>query len=92
MMEWSHRQLGRLIGVAFVLPAVYFGARGFIPRALWPRIVAMLGLGGAQGVVGWWMVKSGLEEKLLHKPSEPRVSPYRLATHVRSARADWSVL
>ena len=83
MMEWGHRQWGRMIGIAFVVPALYFGVRGKIPARLWPRVLTMLGLGGAQGAVGWWMVKSGLDEKLLHKPAEPRVSPYRLAAHVR---------
>ncbi len=82
MMEWGHRQWGRLIGLAFVGPAVVFAGRKMIPSALLPRVLGMLALGGAQGAVGWWMVKSGLEEKLLHNPAEPRVSPYRLAVHV----------
>lgn len=87
-MEWGHRNLGRLVGAAFAVPALYFAARGQLPRALWPRLAVMFALGGAQGAIGWWMVRSGLETELLHNPSQPRVSPYRLVTHVRCAGED----
>ena len=91
MMEWGHRMIGRMIGVSFAVPAAYFAMRGKLPRSLWPRLAAMFALGGAQGLIGWWMVKSGLEDELLHNPSQPRVSPYRLATHVRAIVAQCSM-
>jgi cytochrome c oxidase assembly protein subunit 15 len=78
---------GRALGVGFAIPAVYFAMRSKIPRFMYGRLAGMFALGGLQGVVGWWMVKSGLEEELLHKAHEPRVSPYRLATHVRHRAA-----
>ena len=59
--EYGHRQLGRVAGVAFTLPLMYFWARGRIPSHLKGRMLGLFGLGGAQGLVGWWMVKSGLE-------------------------------
>ncbi|KAJ6814313.1 cytochrome c oxidase assembly protein COX15 isoform X2 [Iris pallida] len=83
-MEYAHRMWGRGLGVMFALPCTYFLAKGFITRQLGLRLSALFALGGTQGLIGWWMVKSGLEEP----PSEyvqPRVSPYRLATHLVSA-------
>jgi cytochrome c oxidase assembly protein subunit 15 len=83
MMEWLHRFWGRAIGIAFAGPLAYFAVRKRIPHGLWPRLLTMLGLGAAQGGVGWWMVKSGLEhERFADEYSVPRVSPYRLTTHV----------
>lgn len=87
-MEWGHRTWGRLIGVAFAGPALYFALRGRLPRQLAPRILAMFSLGGAQGLVGWWMVKSGLEERS-DTYTVPRVSPYRLTAHVRAESRRW---
>ena len=49
--EYGHRMLGRFLGVAFVGPMAYFGMRGMIPKTLYPKLLALLGLGGAQ--VGW---------------------------------------
>ncbi|HEY5106168.1 MAG TPA: COX15/CtaA family protein [Caulobacteraceae bacterium] len=73
--EWAHRQLGRLVGVAFILPFVTFLNRSQMPRRLmWP-CAGLLGLGALQGLVGWWMVESGLEARVL-------VAPERLATHL----------
>jgi cytochrome c oxidase assembly protein subunit 15 len=87
MMEWLHRFWGRAIGIAFAGPLAYFAVRKRIPHGLWPRLLTMLGLGAAQGGVGWWMVKSGLEhERFADEYSVPRVSPYRLTTHVGSLR------
>jgi heme a synthase len=72
--EWAHRFLGRLIGAAFLVPFVVFWLAGYIPRALLPRLVGLFLLGGVQGAVGWYMVKSGLVERT-------DVSQYRLAAH-----------
>ena len=72
--EWTHRFLGRLIGVAFFVPFVAFWIAGYIPRALLPRLIGLFLLGGLQGAVGWYMVKSGLVART-------DVSQYRLAAH-----------
>jgi len=72
--EWAHRLLGRLIGVAFFVPFVVFWMAGYIPRPLRPKLIGLFLLGGLQGAVGWYMVKSGLVERT-------DVSQYRLAAH-----------
>ncbi|MGD9502499.1 MAG: COX15/CtaA family protein [Methyloceanibacter sp.] len=72
--EWAHRFLGRLIGVAFFVPFIAFWIAGYIPRALLPRLLGLFVLGGLQGALGWYMVKSGLTERT-------DVSQYRLAAH-----------
>lgn len=77
-IEYTHRLLGRLIGVAFLLPFAYFLLRRRIDRRLGLRLVAIFALGAAQGLLGWIMVKSGLAD-------EPRVSPYRLTAHLALA-------
>ena len=83
-MEYAHRMWGRVLGIAFGLPFMYYLARRQLPSALIRQLSVLFCLGGAQGFVGWWMVKSGLEEPAL--PYEtPRVSPYRLAAHLTSA-------
>lgn len=76
--EWAHRLMGRLIGFVVLLPLIYFVATRRIERRLVPKIVVMLVLGGLQGVVGWWMVASGLVNRI-------DVSQYRLATHLTLA-------
>ena len=73
--EWSHRFLGRLIGLAFFLPFVWFLVTRRVERALLPRLIGLFVLGGMQGVLGWWMVMSGLTERT-------EVSQYRLAAHL----------
>jgi len=73
--EWSHRLLGRFIGVAYLLPFLYFLWRGGLSGELKRRLWLIFGLGGLQGAVGWWMVASGLSERV-------EVSQYRLATHL----------
>lgn len=73
--EWFHRLLGRLIGVVFALPLVVFLVLRKIPRRLIARCVVLLALGGLQGLIGWWMVTSGLSERV-------DVAPERLATHL----------
>ncbi len=73
--EWSHRLLGRLIGAVFLIPLLAFWATGCIPRTLLPRLAGLFLLGGLQGAVGWYMVKSGLVDRM-------DVSQYRLAAHL----------
>lgn len=73
--EWSHRELGRAIGVAFALPLVFFWLTGRTTRKLLPHLIALLVLGGLQGLIGWWMVSSGVNSELTS------VAPYRLMTH-----------
>ncbi|KAK9839866.1 hypothetical protein WJX81_007327 [Elliptochloris bilobata] len=85
-VEYFHRMFGRAIGVVFVAPALFFAAKGWLRGPLAARVGLLFAAGGAQGLVGWWMVRSGLQE-----PSKawevPRVSPYRLAAHLTSAFA-----
>ncbi|MFW2829480.1 COX15/CtaA family protein [Sphingomonas sp. ID0503] len=76
--EYLHRLLGRLIGLVFALPLLWFWWRGAIPKGYGPRLVALLALGGLQGAIGWWMVASGLIDR-------PDVSHLRLATHLSAA-------
>tara|TARA_B110001452_G_C15233339_1_gene427085 strand:+ start:99 stop:1457 length:1359 start_codon:yes stop_codon:yes gene_type:complete len=92
--EWAHRMFGRTIGLIYGLPLAYFALRGQIPRSLAPTLGGLLLLGGSQGLVGWWMVKSGLDSKLVDEIDGgiPRVSPYRLATHLTCAFTIFSVL
>ena len=78
--EWAHRLLARAIGLAFALPLAWFWLRGAIPGGYKPRLLALLALGGMQGVVGWWMVSSGLS-------ADVKVSHFRLATHLLVALA-----
>jgi heme a synthase len=73
--EWAHRNLGRLIGIAFALPFLVFLARGCISRRLGLKLAGIFALGGLQGLVGWYMVSSGLTERI-------DVSHYRLALHL----------
>ncbi|KAJ3776627.1 COX15-CtaA-domain-containing protein [Lentinula raphanica] len=82
-MEWGHRVLGRLIGVAFVGPLVYFAVKKRISKPLAIRLSGLALLIGAQGGLGWYMVKSGLDDALMETPGAvPRVSQYRLAAHL----------
>lgn len=76
--EWAHRLLGRLIGLAFAVPLLWFAVRRAIPAGYGLRLVALLALGGLQGAIGWWMVVSGLSERT-------DVSHYRLAVHLLTA-------
>ena len=84
--EWSHRVLGRVVGIAFVLPLGYFALRKRLTPGLLSRSLGMSLLIGAQGALGWYMVKSGLEDSLMETPGAvPRVSQYRLAAHLGTA-------
>ena len=74
-MEYAHRLLGRLIGLFFGLPLVYFWIRGYLNRPLKKAMIIVLLLGIAQGFMGWYMVKSGLSK-------DPAVSHYRLTAHL----------
>ncbi|PWE18004.1 heme A synthase [Marinicauda salina] len=73
--EWGHRQLGRTLGLVFAVPFAIFLFRRRVPARLKPRLWILFGLGGLQGAIGWWMVSSGLADRL-------DVSQYRLATHL----------
>ena len=74
-LEFLHRLLGRMIGVVFLVPFVVFFARGYIKASEWLKYLLMFALGGMQGVLGWYMVKSGLVDV-------PHVSQYRLTAHL----------
>ena len=73
--EWVHRLLGRVIGLALLLPLIWFWIKGVIPRGYHMRLIALAALVGLQGTIGWWMVASGLSERT-------DVSHFRLATHL----------
>ena len=120
--EWGHRMLGRVVGMAFVLPWAYFSwfhrpaltaanatvfnspsstSLSLLPRTpilsaippnYQPRLALLFALGGTQGLVGWWMVRSGLGEDRRGDKKEIRVSPYRLAAHLGMAVGTYSLL
>ena len=77
--EWGHRQLGRLIGLVFFLPLVWFWARGVLTGKLALTLLAIGALGGLQGAIGWIMVASGLQ------PGMTAVAPIKLALHLTVA-------
>lgn len=85
LMEYAHRVWGRLIGIVFIVPYIWFLIRGAVRGALAWKLAGLLLLGAAQGVMGWVMVKSGLVE-------DPSVSPYRLAAHLLLAVALAAIL
>ncbi|HET9662231.1 MAG TPA: COX15/CtaA family protein [Thermomicrobiales bacterium] len=76
--EYLHRMIGRLIGMVFLLPFIYFLIRGYFNRPLLKRVLVLFALGGLQGLLGWYMVSSGLVDR-------PDVSQYRLAAHLMLA-------
>ena len=76
--EWAHRFLGRFVGFAFFVPLVFFWATRRIEPWLKPRLVVLFAMGGFQGAIGWWMVASGLVDRV-------DVSQYRLAVHLTVA-------
>lgn len=76
--EWGHRQLGRTLGLVYFAPFMFFLFTKQAPQRLLPRLWVLFGLGGLQGAIGWWMVSSGLVDRL-------DVSQYRLATHLSMA-------
>jgi cytochrome c oxidase assembly protein subunit 15 len=78
--EWAHRLLGRVIGAAFLLPLLWFLWKGWIEVGFLGRLWLIFGVGALQGFVGWWMVASGLADRV-------EVSQYRLAVHLTLACA-----
>lgn len=76
--EWAHRLLARGVGFLVAIPLAFFWLTGRLERRLKPRLVGLLALGGLQGFIGWWMVASGLSERV-------SVSQYRLAIHLTFA-------
>ena len=83
--EYFHRLLGRMIGVVFLLPLLWFWWRGRIHRPLALKLAGIFVLGGLQGAMGWYMVKSGLVD-------DPRVSQYRLTAHLGFALAIYAAM
>jgi len=85
-LEWTHRLWGRLIGLVFFVPLVWFWWTGRVDRKLQWRLASLFVLGGLQGLVGWFMVASGFEA------DSTAVSPYRLVLHLALALALYGVL
>lgn len=78
-MEYFHRMFGRAIGVVFVGPALFFAAKGWLRGPLAARVGLLFAAGGAQGLVGWWMVRSGLQARLAHITTPSHLSESRAA-------------
>ena len=85
MYEYLHRVLGRLIGVIFFVPMVYFAVKGRVRAGVMPKLWILFVMGGLQGLLGWYMVKSGLV-------NDPRVSQYRLTAHLGVAVAIYAYM
>ena len=83
--EYFHRLLGRIIGFVFLLPLLWFCWRRQIDRPLALKLASIFVLGGLQGAMGWYMVKSGLVD-------DPRVSQYRLTAHLGIALAIYAAM
>jgi cytochrome c oxidase assembly protein subunit 15 len=77
-LEYLHRLLGRVIGIVFLVPFLVFAVRGYVHKSDWPKYLVMFLLGGLQGLLGWYMVKSGLVDR-------PEDSQYRLTAHLVAA-------
>ena len=76
--EYGHRMFGRMIGLVFIIPFLWFWIKGRITKDLMPKLLIILALGAFQGFLGYWMVESGLVK-------DPDVSHYRLAAHLTTA-------
>ena len=85
MYEYLHRVLGRLIGILFFIPMVFFAVKGRVRAGVMPKLWLLFILGGLQGLLGWYMVKSGLVDN-------PRVSQYRLTAHLGLAVAIYAYM
>ena len=83
--EYGHRVLGRVIGMVYLLPLLFFLARGMVPKRWYAKLFGLFVLGGLQGLMGWYMVKSGLVDV-------PRVSQYRLTAHLGLALVIFSCM
>ena len=83
--EWLHRLWGRTIGIVYALPLLWFYIRKKIPKRYGAKLLGILALGGLQGVIGWWMVASGLVDR-------PSVSHFRLAAHLLLALLIFSAM
>jgi cytochrome c oxidase assembly protein subunit 15 len=83
--EWSHRLWGRLIGLVFFLPFLWFLIRGYLRKAWAPKLAAIFLLGALQGAVGWYMVASGFEDR-------DSVSQYRLVLHLGMALVIYALI
>jgi cytochrome c oxidase assembly protein subunit 15 len=86
-MEYGHRMWGRTLGAFFAIPAAYFWSRGYFSKGMKIRVGIFGTLIGLQGLMGWYMVKSGLEDRFHGENDVPRVSQYRLAAHLSFAFA-----
>jgi cytochrome c oxidase assembly protein subunit 15 len=85
LMEWTHRLIGRLLGLALFIPLIVFWVRGLLPAKLKWQMVGIVALVGLQGFVGWWMVSSGLVGRV-------EVAQERLATHLLLASVTFAAL
>lgn len=88
-VEFFHRKVGTYLGYLFIGPLAYFSYKKYLMPKMQKRLFGLLALGGAQGLIGWWMVKSGLWTKPDYQ-DRPRVSPYRLMTHLMMATMIYS--
>ena len=83
-MEWGHRQLGRVIGLCVIIPSLALATRKWVPKPIKARLAGFTSLVVCQGLLGWYMVKSGLKD-MPDNHDVPRVSQYRLASHLGAA-------
>jgi cytochrome c oxidase assembly protein subunit 15 len=86
-VEWFHRMLGRFTGLYAAVPFALLAGAGIMKRRLILHLAGVLALGGFQGFVGWWMVRSGLDPSRMKENERPRVSAYRMAFHWTMALA-----
>ncbi|KND05047.1 uncharacterized protein SPPG_00724 [Spizellomyces punctatus DAOM BR117] len=92
-MEWAHRMVGRFIGLSFIIPGAYFAYKGHMSKIIRNRSLLVAALIGGQGLLGWYMVKSGLSDEIMEKAhAVPRVSHYWLAAHLGSAFTIYSIM
>lgn len=91
LVEYAHRVYGNFLGILFAAPMIYFWSRGYFLRPMKKRMLGLLLLGGSQGLIGWWMVRSGLLSKPNYQ-TKPRVSVYRLFVHLNTAIGIFSIL
>lgn len=92
LVEYAHRVSGSTLGAAFLLPFAAFASMKWIKPKLMARLGIMGGLGLTQGLVGWWMVRSGFEQPKPSYQAKPRVSTYRLMVHLSLALSLYSLL